>query len=683
MASAITSLLLQLWQVVLARLLAWIAGVQGQPTTRAGTISTSERCIVRKLEEDEVECLVLFGTQSGTAQTIAEKLAREAHARFGLGCLVAPFDDYDFKEMSNISENTLVLLLMASYGDGEPTDDACEFYSLLTDESSWLDELGGKGLGKLRFGAFGLGNSTYTHYNKVMRQVNEMLLASGAQRLGPLGESDDSKETPEETFLQWKEEMWSHAVKEMELEERVAVFEPSYEVLEIQAQEDSTEKPSTLPKHHSQGPTRATPVPIRASRSLVSTDDRNFLHVELDISGSELCYETGDHLGIWPTNPQAEVERFLQKFGLWEKCKRIISIRKREGDLSSRTPFPPTVSVEDLALHHLDICGPVSRQSLSVMADFVTDEAQRTTLKGLGADKNHFLKLTEGKYFNTALLLEHVFPDDKAVTVPLAILLECIPKLQPRFYSISSSAIAERQRPTITVSAQSIPVPGTSRRFLGVASNFILDSTRTRESVLPVFVRTSSFRLPEGLYVPVLMIGPGTGVAPFRGFIRERIEQKRQGQGIGTLTLFYGCRTADEDFLYKDEWKAYQDELGDKFQMHVALSRQTEKKVYVQDLLMQRWEEVIRIIRNNGAVYVCGDVRMGKDVYSTLRDILVKGEGISGDEAEERLRDMKQSRFYHDKGLLYLSGVALKLTDTERAEYLERIAAVLNLVERL
>ncbi|KAJ4201311.1 NADPH-cytochrome P450 reductase [Fusarium falciforme] len=665
MTAAIASLLLQLWQVVLARLLGWISTVQSRPTARGGTISTNDRCIARKIDQDKVECLVVFGTQSGTAQTIAERLAREAHARFGLGCLVAPFDDYDFNNMSDISANTLVLLVMASYGDGEPTDDACQFYSLLTDESSLLDELGGNGLGDLKFGAFGLGNSTYTHYNKVMRQVNDRLLVSGAQRLGPLGESDDSKETPEETFLQWKEDMWSHAVKEMSLEERVAIFEPSYEVSEVQTQDDRTDKPSTLSKHHGQHPLGATPVPIRSSRSLVSTYDRDCVHVELDLSGSGLCYETGDHLGVWPTNPQAEVERFLQKFGLWEKRKTAISIHRREGDFSSQTPFPSTISVEDLALYHLDICGPVSRQSLSVMVDFVADEAQRTALKQLGADKSQFLKLTEGKYFNTALLLEHLFPGGEAVTVPLAVLLECVPKLQPRFYSISSSATAERKRPTITVSAQSLPVPGTSRRFLGVASNFILDSTRTRESrpvwanllppkaegdgppSLPVFVRTSSFRLPEDLSVPVLMIGPGTGVAPFRGFIRERVEQKRQGQEIGTLTLFYGCRRADEDFLYKEEWSAYRDELGDKFQMHVAFSRQTEKKVYVQDILMEKWEEVTRVIRNNGAVYVCGDVRMGKGVYSTLRDILIKGEGISEDEAEDRLRDMKQSRFYH------------------------------------
>lgn len=101
------------------------------------------------------------------------------------------------------------------------------------------------------------------------------------------------------------------------------------------------------------------------------------------------------------------------------------------------------------------------------------------------------------------------------------------------------------------------------------------------------------------------------------------------------------------DLADRRSTQAYRDELGDKFQMHVAFSRQTEKKVYVQDILMGKWEEVTRVIRNNGAVYVCGDVRMGKGVYSTLRDILIKGEGISEDEAEDRLRDMKQSRFYH------------------------------------
>lgn len=192
-------------------------------------------------------------------------------------------------------------------------------------------------------------------------------------------------------------------------------------------------------------------------------------------------------------------------------------------------------------------------------------------------------------------------------------------------------------------------------------------------------VRTSTFRLPSDLSAPVLMIGPGTGVAPFRGFVRERLAQRRQGKNIGPMTLLYGCRKASEDFLYYDEWKvsqvpldrpdiradrhtppnpvadsrpqAYADELGDKFEMHTALSRETAQKTYVQDLLRQLEGQVAKIVRNNGSIYVCGDVRMGRGVSQVICEVLAAEEQVSLPEAEVLVSELRHSHRYQVRRL--------------------------------
>ncbi|KAF4437197.1 NCP1-NADPH-cytochrome P450 reductase [Fusarium acutatum] len=635
---------------------------------------SSDKCIVKRLEEEEKNCVVLFGSQSGNAQEFAEKLAREAHTRFSLRSTVAEIDEYTYQNLNKLPENTIVFFVLASYGDGEPTDNAEQFYNFLSneDDDGPFDRLREHGLQNLSYAAFGLGNSSYAHFNAVIRKVDEKLQLCGARRLGPVGEADDGKGTNAEDFIDWKDKMWPQVIEAFGLvEQEAGEQEPAFEAVEIPShhgpifQGDSTDRNLA---QQAQAVTNHCFAPISESRLLSNAGGRSYIHVEVDIKDTKLDYQTGDHLSVSPINSDIEIERFLRVFGLWDKRHETIRVRSLSDDLSP--PFPSPCSYESAARFYIDICGSVSREVISTFANSVSDAKQKAKLRQLGKDKEAFLALTEGGFYNVASMMEALFPVE-TIHIPFAIIIEAMPKLQPRYYSISSSSALEASKVSITVAIESFPIQKTNRHFSGVATNFILDVVSTENEVisrsrlqpmtytlppnrphlqpsLSVFVRTSTFRLPADPTIPILMVGPGTGVAPFRGFVRERIAMHRHGKDFAPMTLLYGCRKRTEDFLYAEEWNAYTAELGSKFRMYTAFSREQEKKVYVQDLILQQSKDIASLIQNGGHVYVCGDVGMGRGVTETLCKVLASETTVSLDDAQRVLSDMRHSHRYQE-----------------------------------
>ncbi|EXA44105.1 hypothetical protein FOVG_05609 [Fusarium oxysporum f. sp. pisi HDV247] len=633
---------------------------------------SSDRCIVKRLQEEEKNCVVLFGSQSGNAQEFAEKLGREAHTRFSLRSTVAEIDECTYQNLHKLPENTIVFLILASYGDGEPTDNAERFYNFLNneDDDGPFHKLREHGLHNLSYAAFGLGNSSYAHFNAVIRKVDERLQLCGARRHGPLGEADDGKGTNAEDFIDWKDKMWPRVIEafglvEHETEER----EPAFEVIETPNhhgpifQADYTDRNLA---QQAQAVTNHCFAPISNSRLLSDAGGRSYIHVELDVKDTKLNYQTGDHLSVSPINSDVEVERFLRVFGLWDKRHETIRVRSLSDDLGP--PFPSPCSYESVARFYIDICGPVSREVISTFANSVSDAKQKTTLRQLGKDKEAFLALTGGKFYNIASMMEALFLGE-AVNVHFAIIIEAMPKLQPRYYSISSSSALDANEVSITVAIESFPIHTTNRHFSGVATNFILDVASTENEAisrsrvqpiaytlptkrphlqpsLSVFVRTSTFRLPSDPTIPILMVGPGTGVAPFRGFVRERVAMHRQGKDFAPMTLIYGCRKRTEDFLYQEEWEGYTAELGSKFRMYIAFSREQQNKIYVQDLILEQSRDVASLIQNGGHVYVCGDVGMGRGVTETLCKVLASETSVSLADAQRVLSDMRHSHRY-------------------------------------
>lgn len=559
----------------------------GSYSAANGAKVAKTRNILEKMDETGKNCVVFYGSQTGTAEDYASRLAKEGSSRFGLKTMVADLEDYDYENLDTFPDDKVAMFVLATYGEGEPTDNAVEFYEFITGESVSFSGGGGeeeKPLSNLKFVAFGLGNNTYEHYNSMVRRVNTALTKLGAVRIGQAGEGDDGAGTMEEDFLAWKEPMWAELAEKVGLEEREAVYEPNYDVNE---REDMSPESNAVylgepNKNHLEGTSKGpynshNPyiAPIAESREIFTVKDRNCLHMEIDISGSNLSYQTGDHVAVWPTNAGKEVDRFLNILGLSEKRNRVISVKGL--DPTSKAPFPTPTTYDAVVRYHMEICGAVSRQFVSSLAGFAPDEASKAEMTKLGTDKDYFQEKVSSQYLNIAQVLESVNNSTVWSNVPFSIMIEGVHKIQPRYYSISSSSLVQKDKISITAVVEEIRVAGAEHIVKGVTTNYLLalkqkqhgdphpdphgltyNITGPRNKYdgihVPIHVRHSNFKLPSDPSKPIIMVGPGSGVAPFRGFIQERAAQARAGQKVGKTILFYGCRRQSEDFLYKDEW---------------------------------------------------------------------------------------------------------------------------------
>lgn len=545
------------------------------------------RNILEKMDESEKNCVVFYGSQTGTAEDYASRLSKEGSQRFGLKTMVADLEDYDYENLDTFPEDKLAIFVLATYGEGEPTDNAVDFYEFVTGQDVSFSKGGAadeKPLEKLKFVAFGLGNNTYEHYNSMVRRVNDALVKLGASRIGKAGEGDDGAGTMEEDFLAWKEPMWAELSEKMGLEEREAVYEPVFSIIEREdldadADEVYLGEPN---KHHLEG-AQSGPynshnpyiAPIVESREIFAVKDRNCLHMEIDVKGSNLTYTTGDHIAVWPTNAGKEVDRFINILGLAEKRHKVINVKGL--DPTAKVPFPTPTTYDAAIRYHMEICGAVSRQFVSSLAPFAPNENSKAEMTKLGNDKDYFSDKVSSQYLNIAQVLERV-DYSQWTNIPFSILIEGIHKIQPRYYSISSSSLVQKHKISITAVVEEIRIPGSDNIVKGVTTNYLLalkqkqhgdpdpdphgltySITGPRNKYdgfhVPVHVRHSNFKLPSDPSKPIIMVGPGSGVAPFRGFIQERAALAQAGENVGQTILFYGCRRASEDYLYREEWE--------------------------------------------------------------------------------------------------------------------------------
>jgi len=559
------------------------AGSLANGAAKAG----KSRNVLEKMEESRKNCVIFYGSQTGTAEDYASRLAKEGSSRFGLKTMTADLEEYDLDNLDQFPDDKVAMFVLATYGEGEPTDNAVEFYEFISaDEPAFSQSEGSESpLQNLRYVAFGLGNNTYEHYNSMVRNVSKFLDKAGAKRIGAAGEGDDGAGTMEEDFLSWKEPMWQSLSQQMGLQEREASYEPVFQVtdrddLDAESDEVYLGEPN---KHHlegsQKGPFNANNpyiAPIAESRELFTDEKRNCLHMEIDIAGSNLNYTTGDHVAVWPTNPGKEVDRFLDVLGLSSKRHTVIAVKGL--DSTSKVPFPSPTTYDAVVRYHMEICASVSRQFVSSLAEFAPNDSIKAEATKIGKDKDYFHKMVAAKNFNIAQLMEYLGQGEKWSKVPFSIMIEGLHKIQPRYYSISSSSQVQKNKVSVTAVVESLEVPGAAHVVKGVTTNYLLALKQMQHGDphpdphglnyaitgprnkydgihVPVHIRHSNFKLPSDPSKPIIMVGPGTGVAPFRGFVQERAMQARNGENIGKTILFFGCRNAKEDFLYSDEWQ--------------------------------------------------------------------------------------------------------------------------------
>ncbi|KAF2199894.1 hypothetical protein GQ43DRAFT_375183 [Delitschia confertaspora ATCC 74209] len=647
-------------------------------STKAG----KSRNIIEKMEESDKNCVVFYGSQTGTAEDYASRLAKEGHSRFGLKTMVADLEDYDYDNLDKFPDDKLAVFVLATYGEGEPTDNAVEFYEFIGSEDVSFSEGASaeeQPLSNLHYVAFGLGNNTYEHYNSMVRNVDKYLTRLGAKRLGAAGEGDDGAGTMEEDFLAWKEPMWTAVAETMGLEEREAVYEPVFKITErtdMDADEDHVYlgEPN---KNHLEGAQKGpynvnNPfiAPIADSKELFTVKDRNCLHMEINIAGSNLSYTTGDHIAIWPTNAGKEVDRFLSILGLGSKRHTVIEVKGL--DATAKVPFPSPTTYDAAIRYHMEICAPVSRQLVSNIAQFAPSEDVKNEMAKLGSDKDYFHEKVIDNNLNLAQLLESLSKGEPWTKVPFSLMIEGLVKIQPRYYSISSSSHVQKDKIAITAVVESLHKPNAPHVLKGVTTNYLLALKQKQHGDpnpdphglnyaltgprnkydgvhVPVHVRHSNFKLPSDPSKPIIMVGPGTGVAPFRAFVQERAAQAKAGQTVGKTVLFFGCRRKDEDFIYQDEWEQYKEALGENFILHVAFSRDGPKKVYVQHKMEEYAEELDKLLQQKAYFYVCGDAaNMAREVNVLLGKIISKQRGIPESKAEEIVKAMRASNQYQE-----------------------------------
>lgn len=363
---------------------------------------------------------------------------------------------------------------------------------------------------------------------------------------------------------------------------------------------------------------RKNPFPARltAARSLTgSGSGKETLHFELSLSGSGLAYECGDSLGVFPVNDAAEVAAVLAAVGL-------------AGDEQIASTG---TSLREVLTRHITLREP-SRQLLAAIFAKCPDAAELSELIDPEA-KSVMDDWIDGR---EVLDILQAYPQAKFTPDELVKVLR---KLQPRLYSIASSPKAHPEAAHLTVAVVRYELHGRSRQ--GVCSTYLADGGRGAE--IPVFIHSAKhFRLPEDPAVPVIMVGPGTGVAPFRAFLQEREATGAAGQ----TWLFFGDRNRATDFLYEDEFNVWRDQ-GVLHRLDTAFSRDQAEKVYVQHRMIEQGAELWNWLEQGGWFYVCGDAsRMAKDVDDALHRIVEEHGGKSKEEAAAYVDELKKAKRY-------------------------------------
>lgn len=559
--------------------LAWVSGyLYGLSQSGQQPVATSTAAVA-----PAGNLTILYGSQTGNAKGVASAIKAQAEAR-GLPVTLTSMADYKPKQLK---KETHLLVVVSTYGEGEPPESAVDLYEQL--KKGKVGKLEG-----LKFAVLGLGDSSYEFFCQTGKDFDSLLTKAGADRVHELASLDVDYQ---DAAKAWGEQALN------------AIAAP----LSAGPAGSSVASAVQQAVGHSQY-SKENPFPARLSvnQKITGRDStKDIRHIEISLEESDIRYQPGDALGIWFDNDA-------------DLVGEVLALAHLSGDEATARGSLREVLSRELELTRLH-------------GGFITGLAEisdNAALKDLAGDKTQVNALVASaqvvdvlKRFPTALTAEQ--------------LLGLLRPLTPRLYSIASSQSEVEEEVHLTVGVVRYPQEdGTVRS--GAASSYLADRLPEDAEVRVFVEHNDNFRLPQNPDTPVIMVGPGTGIAPFRAFLQEREAQGAEGKNW----LFFGNPHFTQDFLYQVEWQRYV-KSGLLSKISLAFSRDQANKIYVQDRLREAGLELYQWLEAGAHFYVCGDANhMAKDVQEALLDVIAEHGQKSREEAEEYLSELRRAKRY-------------------------------------
>ncbi|QOV29613.1 assimilatory sulfite reductase (NADPH) flavoprotein subunit [Vibrio diabolicus] len=569
--------------------LAWVSGyfwglAQNQPNTAVTPIAQATAAVSAK---PAGKLSIIFASQTGNAKGVAEALEQEAKAE---GIAVELFDASDYKG-KNLAKETHVIIVASTNGEGEAPDNAIELHEFLQSKKA-------PKLSNLQYGVIALGDSSYEFFCQTGKDFDAYLSKLGATPFIDRLDCDVDYEAP---AAEWRKNALGK-VKDTLSSGTEA------DVLQLPVGQAVT----AHSPYNKQNPYTAT---LLTSQKITGRDSgKDVRHIEIDLEGSGLTYQPGDALGVWFENSSELANAILGKVGL----SGVETVE---------------VDGESLSIH----------SALVSKYEITTSNPQLITKFAELSDSKKLQKLVEDKdklreYSANTQIVDVLA--EKKTKLTADELIGLLRRLTPRLYSIASSQEEVDEEVHLTVAL--VEYEQNDEKRYGGASSFLAQRLEEGDEVKVFVEHNNNFKLPEDDSTPIIMVGPGTGIAPFRSFIQERENRDAEGKNW----LFFGDRTFTQDFLYQVEWQKYL-KSGVLSRLDVAFSRDQVEKVYVQHRILENAAQVWQWIQEGAYIYVCGDAtRMAKDVHDALVIVAEQEGKMPRDDAEQFINDLRKAKRY-------------------------------------
>ena len=546
---------------------------------------------------------ILFGSNTGLSKSFAQKIHQKAY-RYGYKPILAAMDDY----VEKLDKAIPLIIVTASY-EGKPPNNAVKFIN-------WLNSLPNDRFDGLQYAVLGCGHRDWAKtYQAIPKQVCQLLSNLGGQSIVKRGEVDGSGDIYG-MFDEWHDNLWDKMPKEDEALNGFSI-------------KISNQRPETLEQKILQQGV------IIQNKELVNMEHplgRSKRHIEIELP-AEMSYKTGDYLSILPSNPTKNVERLFRRLGY--NVDTHITIQNTAAE-AAHLPVNQPISLVDVFTNYVELAQPATHKQVKLLVEKCPCPPEKNALK----------KYTEAAVYQQEILGKRVSVLDlleryASIEISLEALLQMLPPIKTRLYSIASSPYADRQKVALTVSVLDVPAWSGQGKHQGVASNYLANQSVGGRVHVHTQPAIGGFQLPSDLSVPVIMVGAGSGIAPFRGFIQERSIQKQQGKNVGKMLLFFGCDHPEVDALYREElnqWKA--EGIVDVYIAYSALPENDIK--FVQHRLWSERSRVYHLLQLGAKFMVCGDGKyMAPAVRETCIKIYQEGANVSLEEAQKWLEEVE------------------------------------------